>query len=119
MELYPPLLCYDSLAGDLLRAEPHNITQYCSNDANLLMKSLLGELTIDFPSIPLYLRGGSGFASLDLYKVLEEKDCKYTISLKGNAKFLELVDPNLFAIGFLRPLMRYYDGHKATMICSF
>ena len=34
----------------------------------------------------LYPRGDSGFTCPNLYEVLEEKDCKYTIRLKGNAK---------------------------------
>ncbi len=54
------------------------------------MKSLLDEFAEDFPDIPLFLRGDSGFASPDLYEVLEEKDCKYAIRLKENAKLWEM-----------------------------
>lgn len=56
------------------------------------MKSLLDRFICDFPDMPLYFRGDSGFASSDLYEVLEYKDCKYTIRLKENAilrKFAE------------------------------
>ena len=87
---YHPLLCYDGLTGDLLKAELRDGTQYCSKEADLFMKSLLEEFIEDFPDIPLYLRGDSGFASPDLYKVLEEKGCKYAIRLKENPKLREL-----------------------------
>lgn len=56
------------------------------------MKSLLEEFIKDFPDIPLYLRGDSGFASPDLYEVLEEKDCKYAIRLKENKTLIKLAE---------------------------
>ncbi len=89
---YHPLLCYDGLTGDLLKAELRDGTMYCGKDADLFMKSLLDEFTEDFPDILLYLRGDSGFATPGLYEVLEEKDCKYAIRLKENAKLRELAE---------------------------
>lgn len=56
------------------------------------MKSLLDEFTEDFPDIPLYLRGDSGFASPNLYRFFEEQDCRYVIMLKENAKLRELTE---------------------------
>ena len=87
---YHPLLCYDGLTGDLLKAELHEGTKYCGKEANLFMKSLPDEFVCDFPDTPLYLRGDSGFASPDLYKVVEDKGCKYAIRLKENPKLREL-----------------------------
>ena len=87
---YHPLLCYDGLTGDLLKAELRDGTMYCSREADIFMKSLLDEFTSDFPDIPLYLRGDSGFASPDLYEVLEDNNCSYAIRLKENAKLHEL-----------------------------
>lgn len=49
-------------------------------------------LTGDFPGLPLYFRGDSGFASPDLYEVLEDKNCKYAVRLKENAKLRELAE---------------------------
>jgi hypothetical protein len=89
---YHPLLCYDGLTGDLLKAELRDGTMYCGNGADLFMKSLLDEFATDYPDVPLYLRGDSGFASPKLYEVLEEKNCKYAIRLKENAKLRELVE---------------------------
>ena len=81
---YHPLLCYDGLTGDLLKAELRDGTQYCSKNADQFMLPLLKEFRSKYPSLPLYLRGDSGFASPDLYKACEENDCKYAIRLKQN-----------------------------------
>ena len=89
---YHPLLCYDGLTGDLLKVELRDGTMYCSKEADIFMKSLLDEFICDFPNMPLYLRGDSGFASPDLYEVLEDKNCKYAIRLKENAKLRELAE---------------------------
>lgn len=89
---YHPLLCYDGLTGDLLKAELRDGTMYCGKEADCFMGSLLDEFICDFPGMPLYLRGDSGFASPDLYEVLEDKDCKYAIRLKENAILRQLAE---------------------------
>lgn len=86
---YHPLLCYDGLTGDLLKAELRDGTMYCGKDAGVFMQSLLDEFTADYPDIPLYLRGDSGFATPELYEVLENRNCNYAIRLKENAKLRE------------------------------
>ncbi len=40
---YHPLLCYDGLTGDLLKAELRDGTMYCSKEADDFMRSLLDE----------------------------------------------------------------------------
>ncbi len=89
---YHPLLCYDGLTCDLLKAQLRDGTMYCSKEADSFMKSLLDEFLCDFQDIPLYFRGDSGFASPDLYEVLEDKNCKYAIRLKENAKLRALAE---------------------------
>ena len=86
---YHPLLCYDGLTGDLLKAELRDGTQYCSKDADQFMIPLLKEYRTKYPSLPLYLRGDSGFASPDLYEACEEYDCKYAIRLKQNQTLIK------------------------------
>lgn len=81
---YHPLLCYDGITGDLLMAELRKGAQYCSNGSGQFMENLLEELQQDFPNTLLYMRGDSGFASPELYDVLEKKNCKYAIRLKEN-----------------------------------
>lgn len=87
---YHPLLCYDGLTGDLLKAELRDGTQYCSKDADTFMTPLMQRYRTKYPSMPLYLRGDSGFASPGLYQACEENDCKYAIRLKLNQTLLKL-----------------------------
>ena len=87
---YHPLLCFDGITGDLLKAQLRDGTHYCSRDADLFMIPLLQEYREKYPSLPLYLRGDSGFASPDLYKACEDNDCKYAIRLKVNKTLLTL-----------------------------
>ena len=89
---YHPLLCYDGLTGDLLKAQLRDGTMYCSKEADIFMESLLDEFLCDFPDLPLYLRGDSGFASPDLYEVLEDKNCRYAVRLKENTKLREFAE---------------------------
>lgn len=48
------------------------------------MIPLMQEYREKYPSLPLYLRGDSGFASPTLYNTCEESDCSYAIRLKDN-----------------------------------
>ena len=89
---YHPLLCYDGLTGDLLKTQLRDGTMYCGREADLFMKPLLEEFIDDFPDLPLFLRGDSGFATPDLYEVLEDKNCRYAIRLKENTKLRELAE---------------------------
>lgn len=81
---YHPLLCFDGLTGDLLKAELRDGTQYCSKGSGAFMNPLLKEYRDKHPSMPLYLRGDSGFAAPELYETCEECDCRYAIRLKEN-----------------------------------
>ncbi len=87
---YHPLLCYDGLTGDLLKAELRDGSQYCSNGAAEFMEPLLKEYRERFPEMLIALRGDSGFATPDLYEICERYDCRYTIRLKNNSKLREL-----------------------------
>ncbi len=77
---YHPLLCYDGLTGDLLKAELREGSKYCSKDAEIFMFSVLQEY-LD-REIQTFLRADSGFASDKLYSVCEENGCSYAIRLK-------------------------------------
>ena len=87
---YHPLLCYDGITGDLLKVELRDGTHYCSKEADEFMIPLLQEYRSKYPSLPLYLRGDSGFAAPELYEACEENDCKYTIRLKQNKTLISL-----------------------------
>lgn len=87
---YHPLLCYDGITGDLLKVELRDGTHYCSKEADEFMIPLLQEYRSKYPSLPLYLRGDSGFAAPELYEACEENDCKYAIRLKQNKTLISL-----------------------------
>ena len=83
---YHPLLCYDGLTGDLLKAELRDGTLHCSNDADKFMEPLLQEYIER--GIKTYLRGDSGFSSPKLYKTCEMNGCSYAIRLKQNSSLI-------------------------------
>ncbi len=85
---YHPLLCYDGLTGDLLKAELRDGTLHCSNDADKFMEPLLYEYLER--GLKTYLRGDSGFSSPKLYKICEMNGCSYAIRLKQNSSLLAL-----------------------------
>ncbi len=87
---YHPLLCFNGLTGDLLKSELRDGTQYCSKGSGEFMAPLMTEFREKYPSLDLYLRGDSGFASPELYEACEEHDGKYAIRLKENKKLREL-----------------------------
>ena len=82
---YHPLLCFDGLTADLLKVELRDGTQYCGKGSGEFMTPLIQDYRRKYPSLPLYLRGDSGFATPELYEACEENDCKYAIRLKGNS----------------------------------
>ena len=89
---YHPLLCYDGLTGDLLKAELRDGSQYCGKNADAFMIPLMQEYRKEYPSLSLYARGDSGFAIPDLYEACEENDCKYAIRLKQNNTLIRLAE---------------------------
>lgn len=85
---YHPLLCYDGLTGDLIKAELRDGKLHCSNGVDKFMESILEEYIER--RIKTYLRGDSGFSSPKLYKACEENGCSYAIRLKQNASLTAL-----------------------------
>lgn len=96
---YHPLLCYDGLTGDLLKAELRDGTLHCSNDADKFMEPFFREYLER--GIKTYLRGDSGFSSPKLYKTSEMNDCSYAIRLKQNSSLIALAldkEENLYEV---------------------
>ena len=82
---YHPLLCYDELTSDSLKAKLRPGSIYTSTDSFSFMKPLLMEYLEDYLAVTLYLRGDSGFADLELFELLETHGTSYAIRLKVNA----------------------------------
>ena len=85
---YHPLLCYDGLTGNLPKADLHDGTLHCSNDADKFMESLFQEYMER--GMKTYLRDDSGFSSPKLYKACEVNGCSYAIRLKQNSSLIAL-----------------------------
>lgn len=86
---YHPILCYDGLTGDLIRAQLRDGTDYCFRDAAAFMEPVIAEYRKQYPDIQLYARGDSGFAAPELYDLFEDNDVKYAIRLKINNTLLK------------------------------
>ncbi len=87
---YHPLLCYDGLTGDLLKAELRNGSVYSSNGVASFMQPLLDEYQKSYPDIALYMRGDSGFAVPELFHQAETNGVSYAIRLKANQNLYKL-----------------------------
>ncbi len=81
---YHPLLCYDGLTGDLLKATLRDGTVYSSTDVVDFMQPLLDEYLNTYPDTKLYMRGDSGFAKPELFAQAETNGVSYAIRLKAN-----------------------------------
>lgn len=87
---YHPLLVFDGLTGDLLKAELRTGNTYTSKGAPNFLYPLLLELQEDYPKTNIFLRGDSGFADILLYEKLETNKTSYAIRLKENARLRKL-----------------------------
>lgn len=81
---YHPLVCYDGMAGDLIKIQLRDGTQYSCTGVADFLQPILDEYLNDYPTIRILLRGDSGFATPDLYKQCEENGTSYVIRLKEN-----------------------------------
>ena len=82
---YHPLLVFDGLTGDLLKAELRSGNVYTSRKTVAFIGPLLKRYSKKYMDIDLYIRGDSGFALPGLYEIAEEHNAKYAIRLKANA----------------------------------
>lgn len=85
---YHPLLCYDGLTGDLLKAELRDGTLHCSNGTDKFMEPLFQKYMER--GIKTYLRGDCGFSSPILYNTCKMNGCSYAIRLKQNSSLVAL-----------------------------
>jgi hypothetical protein len=87
---YHPLLVFDGLTGDLLKAELRSGNTYTSKGAPNFLYPLLLELQDEYPETNLFLRGDSGFADVLMYEKLETNKTSYAIRLKENGRLRKL-----------------------------
>lgn len=82
---YHPLLMFDGLTGDLIKAELRAGNVYTSRQVVRFIGPTLKMYAKKYPSISRFVRGDSGFATPELYKLIEENKGFYAIRLKANA----------------------------------
>ena len=90
---FHPLLMFDGVTGDLIKAKLRAGNVYTSRKAVRFIGPVFKKYSKKFRNIPLYLRADSGFAKPGIYRISEEHNIFYTIRLKANAKLYKLAKP--------------------------
>lgn len=83
---FHPLFCFDGLTGDCLRAELRAGNVYTSRQVVRFVGPVLKRYKSWSPDALIVLRGDSGFAVPELFKLAETCEHKYVIRLKANAR---------------------------------
>ncbi|TDS32223.1 transposase [Halanaerobium congolense] len=107
---YHPLLMFDGVTGELIKAELRAGNVYTSRRAVRFIGPVFKEYRKKFKEIQLHLRADSGFATPGIYRIAEEHNISYTIRLKANAKLYDLAKP------FLKKLNQNSEISKKQVI---
>jgi hypothetical protein len=89
---YHPLVAFDGLTGDFLKAKLRPGNQYTSHGVKEFLKPLLDHYNQAIPTTNILVRGDSGFATPDVYELCEKFDSHYTIRLKSNRNLFRLAE---------------------------
>ncbi|MDV2887442.1 transposase, partial [Alkalihalophilus pseudofirmus] len=89
---FHPLVAFDGVTGDFLKAQLRPGNVYTSNGVVEFVKPLIEHYNEKFPEMIPFLRGDSGFAVPALYDLCEEESVYYVIRLKSNANLQRLAD---------------------------
>lgn len=87
---FHPLVAFDGLTGDFLKAQLRPGNVYTSNGVVDFMRPLIEHYNEHFPETTSLVRGDSGFAVPALYELCEKESVFYIIRLKSNAKLKSL-----------------------------
>jgi len=86
---YHPLMLFEGITGDFLKAELRSGDVYTSRNVVRFMGPILKKYNKEYPETVRVIRGDSGFAVPELYELAEEHDTLYIIRLKENPKLFE------------------------------
>jgi len=89
---FHPLLAFDGLTGDFLKAQLRPGNVYTSNSVVDFLRPMLEHYNKTFPETSALVRGDSGFAVPDLYELCEKESVYYIIRLKANAQLKALAE---------------------------
>lgn len=89
---FHPLVAFDGLTGDFLKAKLRPGNVYTSNGVVDFIRPVIEHYNEQFPEISYLVRGDSGFAVPELYELCEKESFAYIIRLKSNAKLQALAE---------------------------
>ena len=89
---FHPLVAFDGLTGDFLKAQLRPGNVYTSNGVVDFLRPLLEHYNETFPETSALVRGDSGFAVPGLYELCEQESVYYIIRLKSNPKLKALAE---------------------------
>ena len=97
---YHPLVAFDGLTGDFLKAKLRSGNQYTSNGVKEFLEPLLEHYNQTIPTTDILVRGDSGFATPDVYDLCDLYENQSVIRLKANRNLYRLAEEFVF-----------YDNH--------
>lgn len=89
---FHPLVAFDGLTGDFLKAKLRPGNVYTSNGVVDFIRPLIEHYNEQFPEKSYLVRGDSGFAVPELYDLCEKESIFYLIRLKSNARLKALAE---------------------------
>lgn len=89
---YHPLVAFDGLTGDFLKAELRSGNVYTSNGVGTFMEPLFEHYNQVVPVSNILVRGDSGFATPELYDLCEAYDSFFVIRLKANRNLSKIAE---------------------------
>ena len=88
--MYHPLVAFDGLTGDFLKAELRSGNVYTSNGVGAFVKPLFEHFNQVVPVSNILVRGDNGFATPELYDLCEAYDSFFVIRLRANRNLSKL-----------------------------
>src|SRR5699024_3751552 len=89
---FHPLVAFDGVTRDFLKAKLRPGNVYTSNGVVDFMEPLISHYNETFPETTPFLRGDSGFAVPELYDLCEKESVYYVIRLKANSNLQRLAN---------------------------
>jgi hypothetical protein len=87
---FHPLVAFDGVTGDFLKAKLRPGNVYTSNGVVEFIQPLIEHYNDEVPATSLFVRGDSGFAVPALYELCEKESVYYVIRLKSNAQLQQI-----------------------------
>ena len=89
---FHPIIAFDGMTSDFLKAKLRPGNAYISNDVLLFVRPVIEQYNNMFPETTPFLHDDSGFTMPTLYELCGEESVSYVIRLKANANLKKLAD---------------------------